>query len=232
MTDDELALWRRFRSGDRSVRDTLILKYAPQVAVWVRRIAPHVPWANREDLLQEGTLGLMRAIEKFDPEKASELSTFARYDICGAIFDSNEVTRGISRHQHDRDRKVRLAYDRLMFTLGRRPTAEEIAGDLELTVEQVRKAITAMAIGFAAGLTPDENEKTLPDEPRATVESHDDRILLGEVLSSFREKQQLILIWYLCGHSDSEIGRRLAMQESAVSRARQRALKKLRDLLS
>jgi len=114
MTDDELELWRRFRRGDRSVRDTLILKYAPLVAYWVRRIAPIVPWANREDLLQEGTLGLMRAVEKFDPELGLELTTFARYDICGAIFDSNEVTRGVPRHQHERDRKVSLAHDRLM----------------------------------------------------------------------------------------------------------------------
>jgi len=90
-----------------------------------------------------------------------------------------------------------------------------------------------MAIGFAAGLTPDSDEETLPNEPHARIEDHDDSILIGEALSRLSEKEQLILIWHWYGDSDSDIAKKLApMSTAAVSRARQRAIEKLRELLS
>jgi RNA polymerase sigma factor (sigma-70 family) len=233
MTDDDLELWKRVRQGDISARNELVVKNATLVSYWVDRIAPQVPWADREDLMQDGALGLIRAVENFKPERGLEFTTFARYHSRGKIFDSPEITREVHRTQHERIRKVNASYDSLMLTLGRRPTPEEIGSDLGLTVDQVSNAMTAMAIAFTVGLTPYADEETLPNEPRSTIEGHDDRIMIAEALSTLSETEQLVLNWHWHGYSDSDTARKLApMSQAAVSRARKRALKKLRTLLS
>ena len=236
MTEDEIGLWHRCRQGEAAAREKLILRYAPEVAYWVNQIRQRAPWANPEDLMQDGTIGLIRAVDKFEAERGWEFSTFARYHIWGKIFDSLELTRGLPRRQEEITHEVREVHDKLAKTLGRKPTTEEIGRELGLSISQVTNAMKATAIAFAAGLAETESDVRLGmrSEPtrNPTTGDQERRILIQDALSRLDEREAFILIrhgWY--GESDSEIAKGLAMTPGAVSKARQRAMKKLRTLL-
>ncbi len=236
MTEDEIELWYRCSQGEAAAREELILRYAPMVAYWVNQIRKRVSWANPEDLMQDGTIGLIRAVDKFEAERGWEFSTFARYHICGKIFDSLELTRGLPRRQDEINREVREVHDKLAKTLEREPTTEEIGQELGLSSSQVTNAIKATALAFAAALAECDSDMPFEIRPEpartATIEDHERRILIQYALSRLDEREAFILIrhgWY--GESDSEIAKRLAMTPGAVSKARQRAMKRLRKLL-
>jgi RNA polymerase sigma-B factor len=236
MKEVEIELWRRYRQREPGARDALILYYAPLVAYWVKQIARKAPWANTDDLVQDGTIGLMRAVEKFELERGLEFSTFARYDICGYIRESPELTRNLAGRQEKRNRTITKAHDRLALTLGRKPTRAEIANELELSVSQVEDAISAKAIAFAAGISEPDYDVPLWRLPRGSKSARfvdqETKVVILDALSHVNKKEASILIgslWH--GESDAEIGERMGMTEGGISRARRRAVNNLRKLL-
>jgi len=225
MTEDELTLWKRFRQGNEESYEELVLFYLALVKFWARKIAENAWWANQEDLIQDGIIGLIKAFEKFDPQRGNEFTTYARYYIREAIFDSPELTRSLHRRQGEHNRKVRQAHDELAQTLGRKPTVEEIAEKAQITIEQVRKALDAMSIAF-----PDEFiDYQEPEQASIDRFKHqDDSILIRDLLSRLSDREVLILtLHYRDDLSYLEIGKKLGISEDSVSKICQRARKKL-----
>ncbi|HEY3135453.1 MAG TPA: sigma-70 family RNA polymerase sigma factor [Blastocatellia bacterium] len=229
MSEAELGLWERYRLGDEAAHRELLLFYLPLVDLLAKRVARSAGWANLEDLKQDGVIGLMKAITKFDPSRGVDFKIFAKPYIRGAIFDSSELTRGLARRQAEIYRMVTQAQGELLKKLHRNATIEAVAEKTNLTIEQIQNAIDAMGVAFAGELPEAENWlATRRLEPERT----ETKVLLKEALSQLTEREALIIIWYyLHGQSPEEIGHRLGLTMSNVTKIRQRALGKLRALL-
>jgi RNA polymerase sporulation-specific sigma factor len=227
MTGDELKLWQRYRHGDEAARNKLILLYLPLVDLLARHIA-RLAGANWEDLRQDGCIGLIKAISRFDPGRGVPFKSFARPYICGAIYDSSEITRDMARRQDEIYRKVRRTEEELTKTLQRIPTAEEVAEKTRLTIEQILNAIDARGLAFAASF-PDAE-----DPPKRMIEAPQPEraIFLLEALAHLSDRdRKIIRLYYWEDRTHEEIARELGLSISNVTKIRQRALGKLRKLL-
>jgi RNA polymerase sigma factor (sigma-70 family) len=227
MTGDELKLWQRCSHGDEAARNKLILLYLPLADLLARHIS-RLTGASWEDLRQDGCIGLIKAISRFDPGRGVPFKSFARPYICGAIYDSSEITRDMARRQDEIYRKVRLTEEELTKTLQRNPTVEEVAEKTGLTIEQILNAIDARGLAFAASFPDAEDPpKRMIEEPQP-----ERAILLLEALAHLPDRdRRIIRLYYWEDRTHEEIARELGLSASNVAKIRQRALNKLRKRL-
>jgi RNA polymerase sigma factor (sigma-70 family) len=225
MTEDEGNLWERYGQGDETARQQLVLLYLPLAIFWAKQIAHGTGWADREDLRQEGIIGLMKAIEKFDPHQGVPFKSFARPYIRGAIFDSSELTRNLARQQEEINRKLKRAEEELSKTLNRLPSREELIEKTGLSGQQIEKAIDAMGIAFA-GEFPETEDLTAPGGAQAAGQER--AAMIQQALSQLSKREQAILgFYYWEDLQDKEIANRLGLTTSNVTKIRRRALDKL-----
>src|SRR5512140_3046161 len=141
-------------------RERLILEHLPQVRLIARRIHERLPESvSLEDLVSTGIVGLISAIDRFDASLNVKLKTYAEYKIRGAILDSLRGLDWAPRQQRRRSKQIESAIAVLEQRLHRTPTEEEIAGELDLGVEEYREWLVDMR-----GINLGSLEQTSPDE--------------------------------------------------------------------
>src|SRR5688500_1669409 len=152
--DDTQALWQQFkRTGDRALRDRLILTYAPLVKFVAGRLGSGLPAHVEEgDLVSYGLLGLIGAIERFDPGREIKFETYAIARIKGAIIDELRALDWVPRSVRARARDIERAIAELEKKLHRAPTDEEICARLGLTQEELDGSLTEISRSSIAAL--------------------------------------------------------------------------------
>ena len=164
--EEEIDLSKRAKQGDTRARKRLIEKNLRLVVSVAKRYRGYgLPF---EDLIQEGNIGLMKAVEKFDPDRGFRFSTYAtwwiRQAVQRAVADKGRTIR-VPVHMGDKIRKMARMYNELLAELEREPTDEEVAGGLGWTVEDVRDVKGAMpdATSLNQPLSSEEGASELGD---------------------------------------------------------------------
>ena len=121
-------------------RDQLILDHLPQVRIIARRIHERLPGSvSIDDLISTGTLGLIAAIDNYDPAQNVKLKTYAEYRIRGAILDGLRSQDWAPREKRKMSRRMEAAISAAEQSLGRAPSEEEIAAELKITLDEYRE---------------------------------------------------------------------------------------------
>src|SRR6188474_1657121 len=152
--EDTGTLWRQYRrSGDQGIRDRLILTYAPLVKYVAGRLGSGLPaHVDEGDLVSYGLLGLISAIERYDPDRDVKFETYAIARIKGAIIDELRAMDWVPRSVRSRTRDIERAIAVLEAKLHRAPTDEGIAEKLAISTEELDDSLTDISRSSIAAL--------------------------------------------------------------------------------
>lgn len=224
-------------------RDELVMQELSQVYYIAARIRERLPQhVEMEDLVSAGVIGLLEATRSFDGSKNVQFKTFAKFRIRGAILDSLRETDWGSRYMRRRARDIAEATARLEARYFRRPTELEIAQELELEPEQLRKLMAQLdalqMTGQQVGMSHDHTEWFDLIESAPSVDDPDPfdlclegerRAHLAEAISRLSEREQLILsLYYREELTMMEIAKVMGISLSRVSQIRESTMSKLR----
>ncbi len=243
------ALWLEYRqSRDRLVRDRLILTYAPLVKFVAGRVGASLPsHVDEQDLVSYGLLGLIGAIERFDPEREIKFETFAMARIRGAIIDELRSLDWVPRSVRTRARQIERAIQTLEKELMRAPTDEEIAKKLGVTGEELEESLHEISRTSVAALdelwspsgTGDQIAliDTIEDEsgpdPEFSFEQSEVKGAIAEAISALPEREKLVVtLYYYEELTLREIGEVLGVTESRVSQLHTKAILRLKAHLA
>src|SRR5271170_1584670 len=127
---------------DKADRDRILLEQLPQVRYLARRIHERLPrHVPLEDLVHAGVIGLIDALNKFDPSKHVQFSSYAKFRIRGAILDSLREMDWGPRELRRKARRVEEAHRKLSMELSRAPTENEIAADMGLELKEFQRLL-------------------------------------------------------------------------------------------
>ncbi|MSP21507.1 MAG: FliA/WhiG family RNA polymerase sigma factor [Dehalococcoidia bacterium] len=241
-------LWTRYVAmRDPEVREQLILQYAPLVKYVMGRLAISLPAIlDYEDVLSSGMIGLIEAVERFEPSKGVKFETYGISRVKGAIIDTLRSLDRLPRSVRHKARAVDHAITRLTVDLGRKPTDDEVAVDLGLTLPQYLKQIVDVSwvtisldsMGLGGGDDDDgPSDISVADPDVEDVTSGLEREEMIEDLSSairaLPEREQIILsLYYKDELTMREVSKVLDISESRVRQLHARALTRLRASLA
>src|SRR5689334_13148972 len=147
------------------LREELILEHLPQVKLVARRIHERLPVSvSLDDLISTGTLGLIAAIDRYDPTHDVKLKTYAEYKIRGAILDSLRGLDWAPRQQRKRSKQIEAAIALAEQRLHRAPSEDEIAGQLDLTLQEYHEwlvDIRGVNLGSLEASSPEDEGRNL-----------------------------------------------------------------------
>ncbi|MGY6501528.1 MAG: SigB/SigF/SigG family RNA polymerase sigma factor [Acidimicrobiales bacterium] len=227
------------RTKSRRLRNQLIEEHR-QVAERVARRFPNrsLPW---DDVFQVAQLGLLKAVERFDPERGFKFSTFAEPTISGELkrhFRDHAWDVRVPRRAHDLQQAVKRMADELTHELGRAPTISEIADRLDVTTDDVMMAMEADSARRATSLSApvgDQDGAPLSEQLGGTdsrIEGAADRLTVLDLVSDLPERErEIVRLRFEENLSQTEIGDRLGISQMHVSRLLRRTLTQLRDSL-
>lgn len=222
-------------------RDQLLIEQLPQVRYIARRIHDRLPQhVDVEDLIHAGILGLMDAIEKYDPKKNVQLKSYAKYRIRGAILDSLRELDWSPRELRKRARRIEAAHRKLRYDLGRAATEQEIADELEMELEEYQQLLGELRgldlSSLQAGGGEDGQEEIIQRQPADQEWNPFDlclqsemKGLLAEAIGELNEKEkQVLALYYFEELTMKEVGAVLGVGESRVSQIHSAALVRVR----
>ncbi len=241
-------VWTDFvKSRDQSLRERLIMQYAPLVRYVIERLAISFPTVmDCEDVYHCGMLGLIRCIDRFEPERKVKFETYAISRIRGAILDELRSLDPVPRSTRKRAREIEQAYAELQDELGRPATEEEVARHLGITTDALDSLIlkvSSTTISLDGALQSDDGgdavtladlieDKSSPD-PQQLVERKELVEALTRVLGQLPKREKLVLaLYYHEGLTLREISKVMDLSESRVCQLHTQSILRLRALLN
>ncbi len=233
---DTLELIEKAKNGDKEARDKVITNNIPLVWSIVRR------FSNRgqepQDLFQIGTIGLIKAIDKFDNTFDVKFSTYAVPMITGEIkrFLRDDGMIKVSRSLKEMAGKIRTIQDSLSKELGRDPTIEEISKEMNIEVEDIAMAVSANSEVESLYKTIYQGDGSaiyLIDKLELANDEQDtmlNKIALQKVMNSLEKKdRELIELRYYMNWTQTDIAKKFGISQVQVSRLEKKILKKMRE---
>jgi RNA polymerase sigma factor for flagellar operon FliA len=242
-------LWREYRAnGNPAIRDRLIVTYAPLVKYVAGRLGSGLPaHVDDEDLVSYGLLGLIGAIERYDPERDVKFETYAIARIRGAIIDELRALDWVPRSVRSRARDIERAIAELEAKLARVPTDEEIAGKLGLTTEELDESLSEIGRSSIAALDElwtisgsggdqvaliDTIEDPDAPDPQGSLSQTELREAIADSIARLPEREKLVVtLYYYEELTLREIGEVLGVTESRVSQLHTKAILRLKARL-
>ncbi|NPU99824.1 MAG: RNA polymerase sigma factor WhiG [Brevinematales bacterium] len=247
---EEDELWDKYiKSHDQKIRNYFIEKYAPLVKYVAGRIAMNVPNSVEfNDLVSYGILGLIDAIDKFDPKREIKFKTYAVTRIRGSIFDELRAIDWLPRSVRQKAKEIERTIADLEAKLGRSAKDEEIAEAMGVNVDEFHTLL--LRVSGNSLISMDENwfmndgsdnapmsiEETLESSdsynPDVVAEKDEIKKLIARALMDLPEREkQVLILYYYEGLTLKEIGSILAVTESRVSQLHTKAIMRLRGKL-
>jgi RNA polymerase sigma factor for flagellar operon FliA len=247
--EDVITLWRKYcASRDRQLRDRLILTYAPLVKFVAGRLGSGLPaHVDEGDLVSYGLLGLIGAIERYDPDRDVKFETYAIARIKGSIIDELRAMDWVPRSVRARARDIERAIGELEAQSGRAPSEEEIAAKLGVSQDELGENLLEISRSSIAALDElwtvsssggdqvaliDTIEDTQGPEPQTALAQTEMREALGEAIARLPEREKLVVtLYYYEELTLREIGEVLGVTESRVSQLHTKAILRLKARL-
>ncbi len=226
-------------------RQRLILEHLPQVRLVARKIHERVPDSICfDDLLSAGVIGLIQAIDNFDPRQGVKLKTYAEFRIRGAILDGLRETDWAPRLKRRQAREFEAAVSRVEQRLGRTPEEAEIAHELNLGIEEYRQKLTEMEALNIGELEFVRDESETPvilkytasgaeDSPAVTLERAELERLVATSIDRIPKVEKTVLSLYFYEELTlREIAEVMGIHLSRVSQIKSQAILRLRTSLA
>ncbi len=241
-TEELLALYKA--TGNQELKWPLVLRYEKLL----RRIALQIcgvyhSFAQVEDIIQEGVITLLGAVDKFDPGKGIKFETFVSKRIRGMIIDLARQQDWLPRRLRKRAKEIDQAVNELYGNLGRFPTDMEVSQKLEISPAKYREDVMNLNLsniislealfdnrdpGYADSLLPPSNSA----QPDASLQEAEFQETLVAAIQSLRENEQLVLsLYYQKELNMREIAQVMEISEPRVSQIHSKAIQKLRIYL-
>lgn len=242
-TIDKQKLWDEYRKKRTpELREKIIIEYAGLVKVIAGRLSIYLGYnVEYDDLVGYGTFGLIDAIDKYDFEKGVKFETYASVRIRGAILDQIRKMDWIPRTLRQKQKRVDAAYRKIELETGRPATDEEIAKELEISLDELDDWQNQTKISNLISLDDYmEQGETKVDiassedyvQPEKVVEQQALKQILMDALELLTEKEKKVIVFYYYEELTlKEISSILEVTESRVSQLHTKALQKLRNKL-
>ena len=239
--------WRRFKvQGDQKARARIIDNYAYLVKITAGRVVTNLPPnLEREDLHTAGAMGLIKAVDQFDPGRQVKFETYAIALIRGAILESLREEDWVPRSVRERAKTLERTFFELEVKLGVPPTENQVAGHLGISIDELGKMMSETGRGSVLSLDDlilgtEGSERlhlsdVIPDDassPVSDVEMRERIRQLGVAIERLPDRERLVIVlYYYEGLTFKEIGKVLSVSESRVYQLHTQAVLRMRGYL-
>lgn len=242
-------LWREFReTGSKIAKDKLLVEYAHIVKFITSRLGANLPKSvDRNDLTSAGVLGLIKAVETFDPERGFKFETYAGHKIRGAILDELRALDWVPRSVRQKSKELQRIFAKLENDLGRAPYDDEVCEAMNITMQQYEEMLAEVTPTTIISLEEAMPDKGSDSKELRIIDTIEDpgsenplkemgftevKDILKDAIMNLPEKEKLVVALY---HYEEltlkEIGVVLDITESRVSQIHSKAILKLRSKL-
>ena len=242
-------VWQEYlETRSKTAKDKLLVEYAPVVKYTAQRMAINLPKSVEvNDLISSGVMGLIKAVEAFDPTREVKFETFATHKIRGAILDELRALDWVPRSVRQKSRALQKAYSKLENDLGRMPYDDEVAAELNVSIQEFEDMLSDVTPTTILSLEESRDDQSgeskqlkimdVIEDPQGTnplkeLGFEETKRILKESITSLPEKEKLVIALY---HYEEltlkEIGEVLNISESRVSQIHSKAIIKLRSRL-
>jgi RNA polymerase sigma factor FliA len=242
-------LWKEYKETDSKLaKDKLLVEYAPLVKYIANRLAVNLPASvDRKDLASAGILGLIKAVETFEPERGFKFETYAGHKVRGAILDELRALDWIPRSVRQKARELQKTYAKLENDLGRLPYDDEVCDELKISMKEYEDILFDVAPATLISLEESMPDRSSDSKELRVIDTIEDpgssnplkelgfievKNILKEAIANLPEKEKLVVALY---HYEEltlkEIGVVLDITESRVSQIHSKAILKLRSKL-